>query len=151
MAGWRGLARPGDLAMAAGDFTTTYTNWSYINESCYHQLPHRNTWCNGSASDVRIHGRAGFFSWTFLRPDYFVFKVQILFLSSTFLHPDFFCLQHFSVQFMGRLLSYLYPLISFYGFTLTVVVKKVFLFFPYYSIFTYGTWLFLVVIRDEFA
>ena len=114
----------------------------HINKIGYPWLAHVNTWCDGSASRKwawwskdRILGHAVFFTWIFMCPNFI-----LVFLVFNTPVSTYFCLQHFSVQFIGRLLSNLY-------------CEKVSLkfFSRHSSIFPVGTWWFLDVVRDEFA
>jgi len=82
----------------------------HINKIGYPWLPHVNTWCDGSASRKwawwskdRILGHAVFFTWIFMCPNFI-----LVFLVFNTLVSTYFCLQHFSVQFIGWLLSNLY-------------------------------------------
>jgi len=82
----------------------------HINKIGYPWLAHVNTWCDGSASRKwawwskdRILGHAGFFTWIFMCPNFI-----LVFLVFNTPVSTYFCLQHFSVQFIGWLLSNLY-------------------------------------------
>ena len=82
----------------------------HINKIGYPWLAHVNTWCDGSASRKwawwskdRILGHAVFFTWIFMCPNFI-----LVFLVFNTPVSTYFCLQHFSVQFIGWLLSNLY-------------------------------------------